>query len=216
MRRENLLPMNLQFFAEKSDQQESTEEVTTETATETPETSHEEVESTPDSKALNEQLQSALVEIARLKRQVDKSSSEAAEFKKKYRESLSETEKASQEKAEAEAKKQEEFESMKKALKINELTENFMDLGYSKDMAKRAATAQAENDTSALLDIQKQFQEKQKKDWEAEFLKTRPEINSGVGTTQTISKEAFDKMTLMERTKLKRENKAEYDRLIAL
>lgn len=216
MKKENLLPMNLQFFAEKSDQQESTEEVKTETVTETTEASQEEVESTPDTKALNEQLQSALVEIARLKRQVDKSSSEAAEFKKKYRESLSETEKASQEKAEAEAKKQEEFESMKKALKINELTENFMDLGYSKDMAKRAATAQAENDTSALLDIQKQFQEKQKKDWEAEFLKSRPEINAGAGTTQTISKETFDKMTLVERTKLKRENKEEYDRLIAL
>ena len=210
MERKNLLPMNLQFFADEVEQPE--------TPTEQPETKESQVEqeTTPDTKALNEQLQSALVEIARLKRQVDKSSSEAAEFKKKYRESLSETEKASQEKAEAQAKKDEELESMRKALKINELTENFMDLGYSKDMARKAATAQADNDTSALLEIQKQFQEKQKKDWEAEFLKSRPEINSGIGTTPTISKEQFNNMTLIERTKLKRENEAEYNRLLAL
>lgn len=212
MKRENLLPIKLQFFADEETQQEVQQETPPETQQETP----QEPEATPDTKALNEQLQSALVEIARLKRQVDKSSSEAAEFKKKYRESLSETEKASQEKAEAEAKKQEEFESMKKALRINELTENFMDLGYSKEMAKKAATAQAENDTSALLEIQKQFQEKQKRDWETEFLKNRPEINAGTGNAPTVSKEDFDKMSLMERTKLKRENKAEYDRLIAL
>lgn len=211
MKKKNLLPMSLQFFADEETQQEVQQEAAPETQQEA-----SQQETIPDTKALNEQLQSALVEIARLKRQVDKSSSEAAEFKKKYRESLSETEKASQEKAEAEAKKQEEFESMKKALRINELTENFMDLGYSKEMAKKAATAQAENDTSALLEIQKQFQEKQKRDWETEFLKNRPEIASGTGNAQTISKEDFDKMSLMEKTKLKRENPDEYNRLIAL
>ena len=211
MRKENLLPMTLQFFAEEGEKQPENP------ATQPEETQKAEEETTPDAKALTEQLQSALVEIARLKRQVDKNSSEAAEYKKKWRDSLSETEKASQEKAEAEAKKEEEFEYMKKALKINELTENFMDLGYSKDMAKKAATAQAENDTEALLDIQKQFQDAQKKAWEADFLKSRPEINAGTGNaTPSITKEQFDNMTLIEKSKLKRENEEEYKRLLAL
>lgn len=216
MRNENLLPMNLQFFAEvpKEQPKDEPKEQPLENPKEQPK--DEPKEQPKDEKALNEQLQSALVEIARLKRSVDKATSEASEFKKKYRESLSETEKASQEKAEAEAKKEEEFESMKKALKINELTENFMDLGYSKDMAKKAATAQAENDTAALLDIQKQFQEAQKKAWEAEFLKNRPEINTGAGNTPTLTKEQFEKMSLIERSKLRRENEAEYNRLLSL
>ncbi len=211
MRKENLLPMTLQFFAEE-----------TETPSETPETPAPEEtnpkaeETTPDTKALTEQLQSALVEIARLKRQVDKNSSEAAEYKKKYRETLSEQEQASLAKAEEQAKHEEEFESLKKQVRVNELTENFMDLGYSKDLARKAAMAQVESDTQTLLDVQKQFQEAQKMEWEADFLKNRPEINAGTGNAPTLTKEQFDKMTLVEKSKLKRENEEEYKRLIAL
>lgn len=161
-------------------------------------------------------VQELMVELAKLKRAQEKAASEAADYKKKWQSSLSEKEQADMAKAEAQAKKDEEFESLKRQVRVNELTENFMDLGYSKDLARKAANAQADGDTATLLTIQKQFQDNQKKEWESEFLKSRPEINAGAGTTQTISKEAFDKMSLMERTKLKRENKAEYDRLIAL
>lgn len=161
-------------------------------------------------------VQELMVELAKLKRAQEKAASEAAEYKKKWQSSLSEKEQADMAKAEAQAKKDEEFESLKRQVRVNELTENFMDLGYSKDLARKAANAQADGDTATLLTIQKQFQDNQKKEWEADFLKNRPEINTGSGTTQTISKEAFDKMSLMEKTKLKRENPDEYNRLIAL
>lgn len=213
----NVLPMNLQFFAEDAPAEQPKEESKEMPKEQPKEQPKEETKSEPkDDKTLNEQLQSALVEIARLKRAVDKSTGEASEYKKKWKESLSEQEQASMEKAEAQAKRDEEFENMKKTIRINELTENFMDLGYSKEMAKKAATAQAENDTESLLTIQKQFQESQKKKWETEFLASRPELKTGVGETQTISKEQFDKMSLIEKTKLKRENEAEYNRLVAL
>lgn len=211
MEKKNLLPMNLQFFADE----EGAPENPTPSENANPETPDEQ-EATPDTKALNEQLQSALVEIARLKRQVDKSSSEAAEYKKKFREQLSEQEQASLAKAEEQAKHEEEFENLKKQVRVNELTENFMDLGYSKDLARKAAIAQADSDTQTLLDIQKQFQTQQRKEWEADFLKSRPEINAGTGAAPTITKEQFDNMTLIEKTKLKRENEQEYKRLLAL
>lgn len=161
-------------------------------------------------------VQELMVELAKLKRAQEKAASEAADYKKKWQSSLSEKEQADMAKAEAQAKKDEEFESLKRQVRVNELTENFMDLGYGKEIARRAANAQADGDTATLLTIQKQFQESQKKAWETEFLKNRPEINAGTGNAPTVSKEDFDKMSLMERTKLKRENKAEYDRLIAL
>ena len=217
MKKERMLPINLQFFAENPDDGEHQEQQTEpESELKESETTNAPDENVPDMKALNEQLQASLVEQAKQKRVIDKLTKELGDVTKKYRATLTEQELASQEKAEAEARKQEEYESMKKTLKVNELTENFMDLGYEKVLAKEAATAQVDGDTEKLLSIQKKFQDKQRKQWEADFLKSRPEINAGAGTTQTISKEAFDKMSLMERTKLKRENKAEYDRLIAL
>ena len=213
MKKENLLPINLQFFAEdgepkaESEQQTEPQQQGEQTTTASPDTQEKKNEPS---------VQELMVELAKLKRAQEKAASEASEYKKKWKDSLSEQEKASMEKAEAQAKRDEEFEFMKKALRINELTENFMDLGYSKDMAKKAATAQAENDTEALLTIQKQFQEGQKKAWEAEFLKNRPEINAGTGNAPTITKEQFDNMSLIEKSKLKRENEAEYNRLLAL
>lgn len=157
-----------------------------------------------------------MVEVAKLRRQADKNASEAKEWKDKYRSTLSEKEVMDAEKAEAMAQRDAEFESMKKTLQINELTENFMDLGYPKELAKKAATSQVEGDTSALLAYQKQFQEQQRKKWEKDFLATRPEINVGSGSGTSYTKEQFDSMSLIERTKLKRENEAEYKRLLAL
>lgn len=221
MSKETLFPMNLQFFADEqpkdAPKDAPKDEQKSESRDESKDTPKDESRDEPQNvNALNEQLQSAMVEIAKLKRQADKNAAEAADYKKKYRESLSEQEQASLAKAEEQAKKEEEFETMKKTIRINDLTENFMDLGYEKALAKEAATAQVDGDTEKLLTIQKQFQEKQRKAWEQEFLKNRPEIATGNGTSTTISKEQFDKMTLMEKSKLRRENEAEYNRLLAL
>lgn len=209
-----MFPMNLQFFAES----EPSETKPDETKPEPQPKVEQDATASPETKEKKNEpnVQELMVELARVKRQLDKTSSEASEYKKKWKESLSEQEQASMEKAEAQAKKDEEFESLKRQVRVNELTENFMDLGYSKDIARKAANAQADGDTQTLLDIQKAFQEQQKKSWEQEFLKNRPEIATGNGTSTTISKEQFDKMTLVEKSKLKRENEAEYNRLLAL
>lgn len=177
-----------------------------------------EPEKKPENKPENEHSsQELMVEIAKLKRMVDKNASEAKEWKEKFRSTQSEKEVLDAEKAEAEAKRAEEFELMKKTIQIHDLTENFMDLGYPKDLAKKSATAQVEGDTQALLEFQKQFQEGQKKAWEADFLASRPDINIGGGSNpNTYTKEQFDNMTLIERSKLKRENESEYNRLLAL
>lgn len=214
-----MLPMNLQFFAEDSTdgQQKSDTNVDDSKQPETTSTPEDKKDAgKPDSKPDGKEpsLQELMVELAKVKRAQEKAASEAAEYKKKWKDSLSEQEKASMEKAEAQAKRDEEFESMKKTIAIHDLTENFMDLGYDKTLAKKAAQAQVDGDTAALLEIQKQFQEQQQKKWESDFLASRPDINvGGQGSSQAYTKEQFEKMTMQERTKLKRENPAEYDRL---
>lgn len=199
---------------------------TTEQTTQTQETTDSKVEETtkvspkqPEKveEKTEPNVNDLMVEIAKLKRQVDKNASEAKEWKDKFRSTQSEKEILDAEKAEAQAKRDEEFETMKRTIRIHDLTENFMDLGYEKSLAKKAAEAQVDGDTEALLNIQKQFQEQQKKTWEHDFLASRPDINVGGGSgVETYTKEQFDKMTMIERTKLKRENEAEYNRLLAL
>lgn len=209
----NRIPMNIQFFADEPSEQPKD----VKTSEPQPKEEQKNTASPESEEKKNEPtVQELMVELAKLKRAQEKAASEAADYKKKWQSSLSEKEQADMEKAEAQAKKDEEFESLKRQVRVNELTENFMDLGYSKDLARKAANAQADGDTQTLLDIQKAFQEQQKKSWEQEFLKNRPEIATGNGTSTTISKEQFDKMTLVEKSKLKRENEAEYNRLLAL
>ena len=214
------LSMNLQFFADGDEPNKETlkDESKAENKESKPESKADKAEnkeSKPESKEPSPQ--ELMLEIAKLKRAQEKAASEAAEYKKKWKESLSEQEQASMEKAEAQAKKDEEFEFYKRQNQIHDLTENFMDLGYPKDLAKKAASAQTDNDMAALLEIQKQFLEHHDKEKEADILAKLPETHIGGGSSsQKYTKEEFDNMTMAERTKLKQTDIDEYKRLIAL
>ena len=204
----NLIPTNLQYFAEEAEAPENTE-VKQEEAKE-PE--NKEVSATE----LNDKLQEALVELAKVKKAQEKAASEAAEYKKKWKESLSVQEQANMEKAEEQAKRDEEFESMKKRLAINDLVGNYMDRGYPKDVAQKIAQARYEGDIDTERIIEKQMDEAKAKKLEEQILASRPEINVGTGQGKGITKEQFDNMSLIEKSKLRRDNKEEYDRLVAL
>ena len=183
---------------------------------ETPKTPEEPKTPEVDVKALNEQLQEALTEIARLKRDKDKASTEAAEFKKKYKASLDETEKASMEKAEKEAEREEQFKQLMRENTMNKIEKQYLAMGWTAEEATKMATAEVDGDFDAKVKIMGEVDARKKKDFEKEFLASRPDINFGTGNGQTYTKEQFDAMNPTERTKLFRENKVEYDRLMAL
>lgn len=204
----NLIPTNLQFFAEEAEAPE-TQEVKQEEAKE-PE--NKEVSASE----LNDKLQETLVELAKVKKAQEKAASEAAEYKKKWKESLSVQEQANMEKAEEQAKRDEEFESMKKRLAINDLVSNYMDRGYPKETAQKIAQARYEGDIDTERIIEKQMDEAKAKMLEERILASRPEINVGTGQGKGITKEQFDSMSLIEKSKLRRDNIDEYNRLVAL
>lgn len=192
--------------AQESKIPEATAEVKPETKAETKETPEK---SEPS-------VQELMTEIARLKRAADKASSEASEFKKKYRESLSEVEKASMEKAEKEAAREEEFNQLRRENSINRLEKQYMVLGFTPDEAARMAIAETDNDQDAKIKIMSEVDGRKKKQYEAEFLASRPDVNVGGSTGNTVTKEQFDNMGPVELTKFKRANPAEYDRLNAM
>lgn len=161
-------------------------------------------------------VQELMVEMAKLKRAQEKASSEAADYKKKWQASLSEQEKASMEKAEAEAKRQEEWNAIVRENKINKIEKTYLAMGWNAEEASKMAIAEVDDDFDGKVKIQREVDARKKKEIEAEIFKTIPNVNIGGSSGKTYTKEQFDAMKPIELTKLKRENPAEYDRLMAL
>ena len=86
-----------------------------------------------------DKYQQALVEIAKLKKATDRATSEAANFKRQLRDKQSADEIALQEKAEKEAVKEEKFQQLLKENSVNKFAKSFLKLGYSEEMADKAA-----------------------------------------------------------------------------
>ena len=124
-------------------------------------------------------LQDLLVEVAKLKRKADKAAAEAADWKKKFRATQSVQEIADAEKAEAEARRQEENEQMRRQLSILTLEKSYLGMGFTADEASRMAVAETDNEIEAKMKIMAEVDERKKKTYEAEWLKSRPEISAG-------------------------------------
>ena len=138
------------------------EENTNITSTEETQATEPEVKATTSTEeqpttSVEEQLQKLMVENAKMKRAFDKASSEAADYKKKYNATLSEKEQADLAKAEAEARRDERLAELERENSIHKFTESFLDLGYDKESAIAAATAQVDNDVDTLFKLQKKI-----------------------------------------------------------
>ena len=177
---ESKFPLNLQFFAEPEPTPEPNPEPTP-----APQPSTEPQPKEPELSA-EERLQQIMVENAKLKKATDKATSEAAEFKKKWKSALTEQEKADMEKAEKEAERQGQYESLLRENSINKFEKNFLKLGYSPELAVKASEAQFDNDTESLFEIQSQHQANIVKQKQNEWLKTRPTPQGGNGEGEKL------------------------------
>lgn len=201
MKKRNLLRMNLQHFAEPAPTPAPTPSQEPTTAP-TPEPNPN-----PDPEpqlSAEEQLQQALVEIEKLKRAQEKAASDAADWKKKYNATLTDAQKAAQEKAEKEADRQEQFDKLLKENTVNKLSKNFLKLGYPEDKAEEAANAQYDGDTDTLYKLQMEHEQSLVKQKEAEWLKSRPVVTTGAGDEKTtVTREQFSKMGYAKRVEFK-------------
>lgn len=162
---------------------------------------------------LTEQNQALMTEIAKYKKASDKNASEAADWKKKYNATLSAQEQASVEKAEKEAEYAEYVKGLEREVAVNRYFKQYTIQGYSAEKAQKAAEAFYDGDTDALFKISSEAQEEIIKAKEAEWLKSRPDIHAGTGSTQ-ITQEQFNKMNITERTELFRKSPETYNRLM--
>lgn len=139
----------------------------------------------PTTQSAEEQLQALMVENAKLKRSFDKAASEASDYKKKYNATLSEQERASQEKAEEQARRDERLEELERELSVRRFTESYLDLGYDKESAIAAATAQVDNDVETLFKLQKKIIDAKVQAKEQELYKSIPRAKTGIYASMT-------------------------------
>ena len=196
MKENEKIPMNIQFFAEPED------------------TGKEQPTGEPEDTGKEPTVQELMVELAKLKKAQERAASEAAEYKKKYNAKLSEKERVDAEKAEREAEREEQFQQLLRENKINKLEKYYLgELKYTPDEASQMAIAEVDDDFDAKLKIQLAVDKRKKKEYESEFIKSRPQMNAGTGDGKIVTLEQFAKMGATDRVKLKRSDPDGYERL---
>lgn len=204
MRKKEFIPMNLQLFAEPPAGGDGDAGDTSATGGKSGEGSNK---ADPDDEgddgvSLAEQVAQLKVQNAKLKKENDKATSEAAGYKKQLREKQTAEEIALQEKAEKEAEREEQFQKLLRENTITKFEKNFLALGYPADLAAKAATAQCDNDTDELFSIQQTFIEAKEKAMKADWMKSMPKPPAG-NDDCPVSKEQFRKMKYSERVAFK-------------
>lgn len=162
---------------------------------------------------LSLQLAKANAEAARLKNSISKLTSENKKLSDWQKERMSAQEKQEKEDEEAKAEHDAYVKGLEDYKAINEASKRYIGMGMDVDLAIATATAETKGDMDTVMKNIKENSEAQIKAAKAEWLKSRPDIISG-GTGKEVTKEQFDQMTIVERTKLYREDPDTYARLI--
>ena len=134
-------------------------------------------------------------EVNKLKTALSKANSDAAEWKRQFREKQTEQERIESERKEREAAVEEELRTLRRDKTVSGYVANCLALGYDKDLALRAAEAMADNDAVTIMSCQQEFLETKTKELEEAALNKQPTITSGSPPTAKVAEaEAYNKM----------------------
>ena len=159
---------------------------------------------------VNNKLEEANTRADKNKSEVDKALKENGTLKKEKRASMSEAERVAEEKAEADRLRDEHVKDLEARLNRSEAEKAYKSVTDEK-MVESLIEAVSDADHNAIANILEKYASAKVKDAQAEWMKSRPRVN--MGGEGGITKEQFEAMSLTEKSKLYRENKAEYDRL---
>lgn len=134
-------------------------------------------------------------EVKNLKESLSKANSQAAEWKRQFREKQTEQERAEAERAEREKAVEEELASLRRDKAVRGYVADCLSLGYSKELALTAAEAIADGNTAEIMRCQQEFLEAKQKELEAAALNKQPTITAGSPPTAgQADKDAQNKM----------------------
>ncbi len=132
-------------------------------------------------------VEELLAQIAELTKSVDalkaansKASSEAADYKKKYREGLDEAKRKEDERAERERTMEEELTALKAEKRVSTYTAKLLEAGYDAQTAATMASSLPEGIPEDFFTSQKAFLEAQKQNAKKEVINAQPGLPSGM------------------------------------
>ena len=134
-------------------------------------------------------------EVTKLKTALSKANSDAAEWKRQFREKQTEAERAEAERKEREAAVEEELRTLRRDKTVAGYVSSCLALGYDKDLAQKAAEAMADNDAVTIMTCQQEFLEMKQKELEVAALNKQPGLSVGTPPTAKVAEaEAQNKM----------------------
>ena len=144
---------------------------------------------------------------------LDKATSEAANYKKQLRATMSEAEQKAL--ADAEEKKaiQEELEKLRAEKIIVENSKGLVAIGYDEQTANEVATAFMNGDFATVIQAQAKFVDAQKKAVVATAVKETPVPPTDNGDGVVMTKEKLKAMTPNERFEFSQKNPEEYKKI---
>lgn len=167
-------------------------------------------EKAPTVEELSAQIAQLTADRDKYKSANDKLSKESADYKRQLRAKQTAEEQQAEEQAEAQRIRDEQFEEMRARLNRSEAEKAYKSVTDDK-MVESLIDAVSDADHNAIANILEKYASAKVKEAQAEWMKSRPRVN--MGGEGGITKEQFNAMSMAEKSKLYRENKAEYDRL---
>lgn len=124
-------------------------------------------------------------EVSKLKTALSKANSDAAEWKRQFREKQTEAERAEAERKEREQAVEEELRILRRDKTVAGYVNSCLALGYGKDLALRAAEAMADGNAAEIMSCQQEFLETKTKEIEVAALNKQPSLSIGATPTAT-------------------------------
>lgn len=154
-------------------------------------------------------------EVVKLRNALNKASSETAEWKRQYKQKLTDEERRQAEEQEKEVARLENENAMKERIAqlesekaISKNKAEFLALGYDDELATASAEAMVKGDTQTLFANQKVFNDRLEAQHKASLLENQPSLTNGNSpTAKTITRaEIMAIKSASERQKLIAEN----------
>ena len=133
--------------------------------------------------------------VEKLQAALNAASADASRWKKELREKQTEAERAEAERAEREKAVEDELRTLRRDKTVSGYVAQYLALGYTQELALKAAEATADNDAATIMSCQQEYIAAKTKELEAAALNKQPTLTPGAPpTAKQAEEEATNKL----------------------
>ena len=154
-------------------------------------------------------------EIERLKGLVSKANSEAAAWKKKHNDQLSEEEQKQNQVTETIDSLQKELEELRKEKTVSTYTAKLLENGFNAEEAGKAASALADGKMDVFWSHLANYKSNLEKTIRSGLLAQNRDPGGSGGSDVTMTKEKYNSLSMTEKMKFMQEHRDEYESMIS-